>query len=85
MKTVEKLISLREIYRKLLEGKNIVLLCFCRDHKYCHRRLVAEFFNQYGIEVEELNPLKSKIIINDPSEQLSIFVEWFLWVEIFSQ
>jgi uncharacterized protein YeaO (DUF488 family) len=61
----EKVEGLRMVYRKLLEGKNIVLICFCNDHRYCHRRLVGEFFRTYGVIAEELNPIKS--------EQLSMF------------
>lgn len=61
----EKLRSLRDIYKKLLLGKDIVLLCFCEDHRYCHRRLVGEFFEPYGVVAVELNPIKT--------EQLSLF------------
>jgi uncharacterized protein YeaO (DUF488 family) len=61
----EKLKSLRDIYKKLLQGKDIVLLCFCMDHRYCHRRLVGEFFEPYGVTAVELNPIKE--------EQLSLF------------
>lgn len=57
--------SLRDIYRKLLKGKNVVLVCFCSDHKICHRSLVGEFFRKYNVDVIELNPVKS--------EQLDIF------------
>jgi uncharacterized protein YeaO (DUF488 family) len=61
----EKLQGLRDIYKKLLLGKNVVLICFCKDHRYCHRRLVADFFKPYGVEAEELNPITK--------EQLSLF------------
>lgn len=67
LQTAEKLNSLRLIYRKLLDGKNIVLICFCKDHNYCHRRLVGDFFMQYGIDVTELNPIKN--------EQITLFME----------
>lgn len=63
--TEEKLVSLREIYKKLLSGKNIVLLCFCKDHRYCHRRLVGEFFKPFEVDAIELNQIKE--------EQLSLF------------
>lgn len=69
LKSVEKMRGLREVYKNLLAGKNIVLICFCSDHRYCHRRLVAEFFEPYGVTAIELNPIKS--------EQLSIFQEEF--------
>ena len=35
----------------------MVLVCFCHDHRYCHRRLVGEFFAPYGVKSEELNPI----------------------------
>ncbi len=63
----EKLILLREIYKKLMEGKNIVLICFCKNNKYCHRRLVGEFFKPFGIAPIELNPIQE--------EQLSLILE----------
>ncbi|OUS75157.1 hypothetical protein B1748_18650 [Paenibacillus sp. MY03] len=50
--------ALREVYKRLIAGKNVVLICFCPDHRYCHRKLVGEFFNKYGVEVQELNPIK---------------------------
>jgi uncharacterized protein YeaO (DUF488 family) len=65
LKSNEKLNALRDVYKRLLEGKNVVLVCFCRDHRYCHRRLVGEFFEQYDVDVEELNPIKY--------EQISLF------------
>lgn len=65
MKTEEKLYGLRAIYKRLLMGKNVVLICFCDDHRICHRRLVGEFFKSYGVEAVELNPVKT--------EQLSLF------------
>jgi uncharacterized protein YeaO (DUF488 family) len=65
MKTEEKLQSLRVLYKKLLLGRNVVLICFCDDHRICHRRLVSEFFKPYGVKAIELNPIKS--------EQISFF------------
>jgi uncharacterized protein YeaO (DUF488 family) len=56
---------LREVYKELCRDKNVVLVCFCKDHRYCHRRLVGEFFEQYGINVTELNPITQ--------DQLSLF------------
>ncbi len=65
LKTEEKLEGLRAVYKKLLEGKDVVLVCFCEDHRYCHRRLVGEFFEPYGVTAKELNPVTS--------EQISMF------------
>jgi uncharacterized protein YeaO (DUF488 family) len=67
LSTEEKLRGLRDVYKRLLLGKNVVLICFCHDHRFCHRRLVAEFFEPYGVKAKELNPIKV--------EQLSIFQE----------
>lgn len=65
LQTDEKLKGLREVYKSLLKGNNVVLICFCDDHRICHRRLVGEFFKPYGIEAVELNPVNS--------EQISLF------------
>ena len=43
METEEKLQGLRAIYKKLLLGHTIILICFCEDHRICHRRLVGDF------------------------------------------
>ncbi|UAL47971.1 DUF488 family protein [Sutcliffiella horikoshii] len=51
---------LREVYKQLLKGKNIVLICFCDDHRFCHRRLVGEFFKPYGVQAIELNPIRNE-------------------------
>ena len=67
LQTDEKINSLRLAYRKLLDGINIVLICFCKDHNFCHRKLVGEFFVQYDINVIELNPIER--------EQLTFFME----------
>lgn len=65
LKTEEKIYGLREVYKKLLLGRNVVLICFCDDHRICHRKLVGEFFKPYGVEAIELNPIRS--------EQISLF------------
>ncbi|GAE94614.1 hypothetical protein JCM21714_3789 [Gracilibacillus boraciitolerans JCM 21714] len=67
LKNETKLIGLRYVYKKLLAGNNVVLICFCSDHRICHRKLVGgEFFKTYGgVKVLELNPVKQ--------DQLSLF------------
>lgn len=65
MKSEEKIHGLRKVYKRLLMGRNIVLICFCDDHRICHRRLVGDFFHSYEVEAVELNPVKS--------EQISLF------------
>jgi|AKZA01.1.fsa_nt_gi Protein of unknown function, DUF488. len=65
LKTDEKLHDLRFIYKELLRGKNIVLVCFCKNHKYCHRSLVGDFFLEYGVKVTELNPAEFEPVFLD--------------------
>lgn len=65
LESEEKLSGLRVLYKALLVGKSIVLLCFCKEAQYCHRRLVGEYFLKYDIEATEL-------VSTDP-KQLSIF------------
>lgn len=65
LKSEEKIKGLREVYKRLLMGKNVVLICFCNDHRYCHRRLVAELFEPHGVKAAELNPIRV--------EQISLF------------
>lgn len=65
LESSEKLRGLRDVYKNLLVGNNVVLVCFCKDHRYCHRRLVGEFFKPYNVNVVELNPITQ--------EQLSLF------------
>jgi len=65
LETEEKIRGLRDVYKKLLSGKNVVLVCFCKDHRYCHRKIVGDFFKPYGVEPIELNPIFQ--------EQLSLF------------
>lgn len=65
LETEEKIRGLRDVYKRLLLGKNVVLVCFCKDHRYCHRRLVGEFFKPYGVKAIELNPISQ--------EQISLF------------
>lgn len=73
LKSEEKLDCLREIYRRLKNGTNIVLVCFCKDYNFCHRKLVAEFFKQYDIISEELDPRLEPVMETVSHEQLAIF------------
>lgn len=70
LETEEKKNNLRTLYKTLQTGKNVVLLCFCKDARYCHRRLVGLFFEKYDIEVIELCPEKPEIV--EP-QQLTLF------------
>ena len=43
---------LEELY-KLSNNKDIVLLCYETPDKFCHRHLVADWFNKHGYKCEE--------------------------------
>ncbi|MBS3900864.1 MAG: DUF488 family protein [Dethiobacter sp.] len=60
LESTEKKEILRLLYKKLLSGTNVVLLCLCKDYNYCHRKLIGEFFTKYGLEVPELSLNKPK-------------------------
>lgn len=62
MKSNIKVNALRDVYKRLLQGKNVVLVCFCKDHRFCHRKLVGDFFDEYGVKAIELNPILVKQI-----------------------
>lgn len=65
LKSDEKIRGLRDVYKRLMLGENVILVCFCKDHRYCHRRLVGQFFEPYGVKAVELNPISQ--------EQISLF------------
>lgn len=65
LKNAHKLKGLRDVYKKLLAGENVVLICFCSDHRICHRKLIGDFFAEYGVKAIELNPVTE--------DQLSLF------------
>lgn len=43
-----------ELYDGLTTDNDIVLLCYEKPTDFCHRHLVADWFNQNGITVKEL-------------------------------
>lgn len=52
-KTILDKLDTRQVYEEL--GENAVLLCWEKSGKFCHRHLVAEWFQkELGIEVNEL-------------------------------
>lgn len=58
LKLESRVVALRDVYKRLIVGHNVILVCFCKDHRYCHRRLVGEFFEQFGVKAQELNPIE---------------------------
>ncbi len=45
--------SIIGVLEYLSKGKDIVLLCYERPEKFCHRHLVAEWLNKHGYDVKE--------------------------------
>lgn len=46
------LASMREIKHEYLDkGKDVMLICFCRDSHKCHRAILGEAYAAIGIEV----------------------------------
>lgn len=45
--------ALRRLYRRLQDGTNVALVCYCRDPEHCHRRLLGDFLSNHGVTVLE--------------------------------
>ena len=39
---------------KMADGRDVVLLCYEKASDFCHRHLVADWFNRAGYECEEM-------------------------------
>lgn len=37
------------------QGKDVALLCYEKPSDFCHRHLVADWFNKYNVKAEEYN------------------------------
>lgn len=51
-----ELLEPKDILNQLEQfGSDIVLLCTCKDYKYCHRKIVADWLSrELNIEIKEL-------------------------------
>ena len=38
---------------RLSQGKDVCLICYEKPEDFCHRHLVAKWFNEHGIPCEE--------------------------------
>ena len=45
---------LSKLSKALHKGKNICLICYEKDYKHCHRSLLGQYFEEEGIEWEEI-------------------------------
>ncbi len=50
----------QKMFHKLVSlvkaGKTIVLFCFCKDARYCHRSILARILKEQGVKVEVYEP-----------------------------
>lgn len=56
MKREPMITALRELYKRLRRGEDIILVSYNKNYQECPRRLIGEFLQQYGIEYKELEP-----------------------------
>lgn len=54
MKKEPMISGLRDLYRRLKNGEDIILVCYEKDYMFCHRRLIGEFLKGYGAEYNEI-------------------------------
>lgn len=60
LKQPEKRAALHRLWLLLREGKNVALVCFCPDYRYCHRTIVGDLLREKGVAVEEMSPLADR-------------------------
>ena len=58
---------------RMSQGKDIVMLCYEKDHNDCHRKIVADWMNEAGYDVEELYKIEEVIKKEPPPRQLDLF------------
>ncbi len=46
--------TLKKLSNVLHEGKKVCLICYEKDYEHCHRSLIGQYFQEEGIEWEEL-------------------------------
>lgn len=69
MKKEPMLTALRQLYAAASK-QDVILICYCGDYKKCHRRLIGEFIQSYGIMYNEIGKPESdieyKCIVSQP-------------------
>ncbi|MCF6094307.1 DUF488 family protein [Microaerobacter geothermalis] len=66
---------LKGLLKRLMEGKNVAVGCYCHDEDYCHKLLVGDWISAFGIEIihgRDIRPKREARAIV-PDGQLSIF------------
>lgn len=53
------------VYEELVSkfGKNIALLCYEKPDDFCHRHLVAEWFRESGLQIEEFELKQTQLCL----------------------
>lgn len=44
-------IYVKHLLKRLNEGKNIAIACYCADERHCHKQIIGEWIMDRGIEV----------------------------------
>lgn len=60
--------ALRKLEKRIQEGCEIRLFCFCKNEQFCHRRLIGEELIKRGYEVDWCRKPVEPVL-----EQLSLF------------
>lgn len=43
--------TLQRVYNFIKSGKDITLICYCKDYRRCHRGIIGEYFRTQGVEI----------------------------------
>ena len=54
MKSHDMKRALNRTQELLDEGKDITIICYCKDRNTCHRSLIGDYFEELGYEVNEI-------------------------------
>lgn len=49
--------ALNTVLNHLKAGENIALICYCDDYRFCHRRLLGEYYNDLGVDIINIPPI----------------------------
>lgn len=61
---------LRLLWQLVQSNHSVVLACFCADESRCHRRLVGDFLQHYGVEVVSYPENSEMLDTSEPRTQV---------------
>lgn len=47
-------IYLDKVYKQIMSGKNVALICYCSDSDKCHRGIIANYFKELGVIINNI-------------------------------